>query len=482
MLTYLWLLLIPAILLVLGVQYFFAGRWEPEKRVRLFLGLLAVLAGISGVVGGISRLIDSLQAALVEPGSRLCSSLGAACGTVREVVWVFSQISGPLYLLQVAVAAAIFRFLPGRRGWSSGRITLAVGLGGLALLAGAFASQSFMYFVFSILLMGGLIVLVWRAWAWNGRLRLAGWAGLVFFLGLVVLYELIPSFAWYSQPSSIFGLPFFIMGIWPAIATSLASRLWYSALESTGRASSKALAMENPDGQAAGGVGALTEQVVRAASPRPVWQEAARRLALVAAGLLLVWQLNGELAREGLWDQTNDGLTSVFIQISVISVGLAGAAVMAWSLAGWRKLGALVFAGLVLFDMSWAMQHSWQLDPTEATEAGAARIRAAMETYYDRNGSYPQDLAQLVPFYLLHIPEPFMERGEGWCYQAGPDYYRLGYVWKPGFSPQWETIKIRITSSAGQPPEGPWECDLDLERIRQHWKDYWKDAQIHTNP
>jgi hypothetical protein len=206
----------------------------------------------------------------------------------------------------------------------------------------------------------------------------------------------------------------------------------------------------------------------------------ALRLVFIGMAALLFWHLNKMVGWEGLWDSTTDGLTSVFIQLTVISVGLAGAAVMAWSLAGWRKLGALVFVGLVLLDMQWAMENSWKLDPTEATEAGAARIEAALDSYHARNGSYPQELARLVPFYLLRLPEPVMDRGEDWCYQSGQGFYRLGYVWKPGYGPQPEMLKVRIAASAGQPPEASWKCDEDLARLKQYWTDYWKNVEIHN--
>jgi hypothetical protein len=175
-----------------------------------------------------------------------------------------------------------------------------------------------------------------------------------------------------------------------------------------------------------------------------------------------------------------DGLASVFIQQAVISAGMAGAVVMAWSLAGWRKLGALLFAVLVLLDMNWAMENSLKRDAAEFTEAGAARIGKALETYHARHGYYPENLDPLVPFYLLSLPEPVMERGESWCYQAGQGFYRLGYVWKPGFGPPPEMLKVRIPASAGQPPAGGWQCDEDLERLKQVYMEFWENVERHN--
>ena len=50
----------------------------------------------------------------------------------------------------------------------------------------------------------------------------------------------------------------------------------------------------------------------------------------------------------------------------------------------------------------------------------------AIETYYARKGSYPQDLRQLTPWYVLSLPGPVIIYGQDWCYDGGDDYYRLG--------------------------------------------------------
>jgi len=92
-----------------------------------------------------------------------------------------------------------------------------------------------------------------------------------------------------------------------------------------------------------------------------------------------------------------------------------------------------------------------------------------VERFYEREERYPETLDELTPRDLLWIPGPVILPGEGWCYQGGEDFYRLGYVVYlrypgMGFDPLSE---IRIPAARGVPPSPAWMCDAELERIRQ---------------
>lgn len=96
------------------------------------------------------------------------------------------------------------------------------------------------------------------------------------------------------------------------------------------------------------------------------------------------------------------------------------------------------------------------------------RVTQAIELYRADHGAYPSSLASLTPTYLTFIPKPLTGRDQIWCYQGGPDYYRLGYVYyqryyDPTFPDPYAEIKIH--AAAGQPPPGSWVCDRELERV-----------------
>jgi len=215
---------------------------------------------------------------------------------------------------------------------------------------------------------------------------------------------------------------------WPIVAVSLAARLVYTGI----------------------------------AGDRPSnWPAVAIRLAVAALLLLVVGNL---IVTETVWVQAEDSLS--VIPVLVFTTGVAAAMLMAWEARGWRKLGALILALVVLFTASYAPGLGWRTSPTGLTEARAERIDRAIHRYYERQGRYPSKLADLRPFYLWRIPQPVIFRDQTWCYEGGDDYYRLGYVHQPAFGVPPEHISIRIHAARGEPPKPSWPCDEALEKAR----------------
>ena len=77
--------------------------------------------------------------------------------------------------------------------------------------------------------------------------------------------------------------------------------------------------------------------------------------------------------------------------------------------------------------------------------AAAVFVLSALliETYYSREGRYPQDLPQLTTRYVLSLSGPVIINGQGWCYDGGNHYYRLGYVYRE----HWKTRSLPGGSS-----------------------------------
>lgn len=68
------------------------------------------------------------------------------------------------------------------------------------------------------------------------------------------------------------------------------------------------------------------------------------------------------------------------------------------------------------------------VDFHQETENRAERTARAIESYYDRQGRYPESLSQLAPRYILSVPKPMIIYGQDWCYESGDGYYRLGFI------------------------------------------------------
>jgi len=151
----------------------------------------------------------------------------------------------------------------------------------------------------------------------------------------------------------------------------------------------------------------------------------------------------------------------ILVLILVAGMLLAGAVERRGRLAGFIYMlvvPALVITGYVSGSL---------FDPLAITENRASRIAGAIEDYKAKNGSYPHNLDSLQMPILLG---PLNGRGREWCYEAGADYYRLGYVF---FQRYYETTypfpyyEIKVPYSAGETPPGPWMCDDALSRYKE---------------
>jgi hypothetical protein len=171
-----------------------------------------------------------------------------------------------------------------------------------------------------------------------------------------------------------------------------------------------------------------------------------------------------------LWDGTDDGLRGLAIIIVTGAIATGAALVLAMTSSGWRRWTGLAFP-VLLVGLLGAASAVWQgvSQPTHRiTEARAARIQEALERFQARTGEYPAELAELVPSELWWISPPMILQGEGWCYEDGAGYYRLGVVYRKHWSAP--SLSVRVYASAGNPPETLWSCDEKLAELRPKYE------------
>jgi hypothetical protein len=155
------------------------------------------------------------------------------------------------------------------------------------------------------------------------------------------------------------------------------------------------------------------------------------------------------------------------LEISYV-FGVAAAIHQSWSLP--LKRNAFVF-GLALLTLviimganafgTFGFDGEWGNVPHARTARRAEMINQAILRYYEQQGHYPQALANLTPGYLLYLPTPFIIPHQDWCYQGGPGYYRLGYVYRDYFS---TPASVKVFAAAGQPPNPSWSCDAEAAK------------------
>jgi hypothetical protein len=174
------------------------------------------------------------------------------------------------------------------------------------------------------------------------------------------------------------------------------------------------------------------------------------------------------LAWLSIWDATDDGVRYFLMQAVSAIVATSTGMLIGMTSSGWRAWSGVPLTVLVIASIWYGVGIHIMNAPSNytVTEERAARIQQAIESYHAKTGWYPLDLDELVPGEMLRIPLPMIMPGQGWCYQGGSSFYRLGAVYREHWSSPY--FSVRAYASAGNVPEESWECDEKLaEAISQ---------------
>jgi hypothetical protein len=170
-----------------------------------------------------------------------------------------------------------------------------------------------------------------------------------------------------------------------------------------------------------------------------------------------------------VWDSAGDSLDYFFL-VPPVAASLISGALLLYLMPGksrWSAIyGLLVPVLLVAVSVS-----AKSIGFRQRTEEGAARVTRSIETYYTRQGHYPQTLGQLVPRYMLSMPKPIILYEENWCYDASESAYRLAYVDRQHWSSP--ELFAHIYSAKGSLPEKPPACDREIKALIQSQPDYF---------
>jgi hypothetical protein len=213
--------------------------------------------------------------------------------------------------------------------------------------------------------------------------------------------------------------------------------------------------------------------VYRAYKSPPV--EPKRKALYLGMALLLVLCACAVTLRHGLLTKATGRASEDHFPFGALAAALASGLVLAFSLKDTARRAGIAFLVITPLLIVVSFSAGFAMNPVVITEGRLARINQAVQSFHQDVGVYPPDLATLVPVYAKNILGPLTGRGQVWCYQAGNDYYRLGYVWYqryynyPGESaPVWEPYyEIKIPYAAGAPPSGEWMCDQELRWFKQ---------------
>jgi len=170
-----------------------------------------------------------------------------------------------------------------------------------------------------------------------------------------------------------------------------------------------------------------------------------------------------------IWDGMDDGVRFILLwmatALTAVSIGL----MIGMISIGWRRWLGIPFAGAVLALIYGSVVGIGnKYSNYVVTEERAQHIQDAIESFHAKTSWYPLDLSELTPREMLRIPRPMIVPGQNWCYQGGPNYFRLGLVYREHWSSPY--FSVRVYASAGNIPDGSWECDERLVEVKTEYQ------------
>lgn len=202
-------------------------------------------------------------------------------------------------------------------------------------------------------------------------------------------------------------------------------------------------------------------------------------LLVFALGALLLAKTLDNLYWFMIWDATTDPLGYLWLAIPISAVLLSGV-VLCIALPGRTKLAGFLYSLFILALIIGVSARAQRVDLRQLTEGRAERITQAIETYYAREGRYPQNLQRLTPGYILSLPGPVIIYGQDWCYQGGKDYYRLGYLDREHWSSP--ILFGRVYSAKGHSPLKMDICQPAIDTYRTQHPDWDQALQDYGRP
>jgi hypothetical protein len=213
--------------------------------------------------------------------------------------------------------------------------------------------------------------------------------------------------------------------------------------------------------------------VYRAYQPPPAGTS--QRALYLGMAALLVLSACAVVLRHGLLTKATGRAAEDHFPFNALASALVSGLVLALSLKSGSRRVALAYLFVVPVLIVVTFSIGFSMNPVAITEARLSRINQAIQSYKQDIGVYPPDLATLVPGYAKTVLGPLTGRGQVWCYQAGNDFYRLGYVWfqryynYPDGSQDFTVpyYEIKVPYAAGTPPSGEWMCDQELRSLKR---------------
>ncbi|MCC6300145.1 MAG: hypothetical protein IT314_12675 [Anaerolineales bacterium] len=201
-----------------------------------------------------------------------------------------------------------------------------------------------------------------------------------------------------------------------------------------------------------------------------------RPLSALLGALLLAVALRN-LYTFTVWDNTYDSLGYIWLFIPFFAILLSGLTLL-MTLPSRTKLAGWLYILILPISLALTSSQAQKVDFRAETAERAERIVKAVQSFYAREGRYPESLAELTPRDILAIPAPTIIYGQDWRYESGGASYRLGYVDRE----HWSDPRLigRIYKAEGQAFGDSLMCAAEVAAMQQNDPDfqysYWMES------
>ena len=193
-------------------------------------------------------------------------------------------------------------------------------------------------------------------------------------------------------------------------------------------------------------------------------------------GILLVIGVLFKIYDLTVWDNTYDPLGYIWLLIPILAVLLSGLTLLI-ALPSRTKLAGILYLLAIPALMILVSTLAQRVDFRALTSQRADRVVQSIESFYAREGHYPESLSELTPRFILVLPEPIIIYGQEWCYESGDGYFRLGYVDRE----HWSDPRLigRIYKTEGSPVGQSLMCEAEVATLQQAdpFISYWMESQ-----
>jgi hypothetical protein len=288
------------------------------------------------------------------------------------------------------------------------------------------------------------------------------YGGLLILPGLLVPTAMVNEFSPDQRWLSLETLEWYIVFLLPSLALVMAALLLYKSYKLYQEWRNRAPG--NPPESAAGDsslAGGQAARVVGRHDGRKAIFGFFLSVALIAKTLNnLYWLI--------YWDNTVDSIGVLLLILPISAAILVGFALVV-ILPKWIKVAGVIYPVLTILLIFMACKPAQNLNVRQITIDHAQQVSRLIETYYTREGHYPQSLKELVPRYTLTIPGPVIMYGQGWCYDGGKDYYRLGTVYRQHWSSPY--IFGLTYKAKGEIPNLGAICEAEVAAVKKKWQE-----------